>query len=469
MKNIFKRVEFWIFIFFLVRLIGITNPPLEIGHNWRQATGLMVSRNFLETDNNIMYPRVDENGGNSGIIGMEFPSMNYIYYLISKWFGYSHWYGRLINLIISSLGLLFFYKILILEKFAEKHAFTSTIILASSIWFAFSRKMMPDTYCISLMMIGLYYGFRFIKESKTYQIILYVIITSLAILSKIPAGIYLIFLIPVVLQNKDNLKAKLILITSTLIPLALTYFWYFYWNLHLSMEFGNWYNIGKPLSTGFNEIKTHIGETLDNFYFDAFYSYIFFISFIIGLIIMFIKKDKKMLITFFLPFVVFVLYMFKSGFYFYHHNYYIIPFVPVMAIVAGYSISMIKKNQIYLSVLILGVVEGIANQQNDFFIKNSQKYKMSLEPIMDGISKNSDLIVINGNGNPQLIYLSHRKGWNCNNEDISDTLFLKKIINKGCKYIVIDKHSFQSTINLPYKEIFENEDFLIYSTNEKNK
>lgn len=93
-------------------MIGITNPPLEIGHNWRQVTGLMVSRNYLEVDPNILYPRIDDNNGSTGIIGMEFPSMNYTYFLISKTFGYTHWYGRLINLIISSLGLFFFYKLI---------------------------------------------------------------------------------------------------------------------------------------------------------------------------------------------------------------------------------------------------------------------------------------------------------------------------------------------------------------------
>ncbi|NLL29032.1 MAG: hypothetical protein GX259_09570 [Bacteroidales bacterium] len=64
MSKYFNKIEFWIVIFFLVRLIGITNPPLEIGHNWRQVTGLMVSRNYLEVEPNILYPRIDDNNGN---------------------------------------------------------------------------------------------------------------------------------------------------------------------------------------------------------------------------------------------------------------------------------------------------------------------------------------------------------------------------------------------------------------------
>lgn len=122
-KNYYTRIEFWIVLFFLIRLVGITNLPLEVGHNWRQITGLMVARNYLEVDANIAYPRVDDNCGQTGIIGMEFPSMNYIYFLIAKVFGYSHWYGRLINLLFSSLGVLFFYKLLCVFGIKERIAF----------------------------------------------------------------------------------------------------------------------------------------------------------------------------------------------------------------------------------------------------------------------------------------------------------------------------------------------------------
>lgn len=200
-KNYYTRIEFWIVLFFLIRLVGITNLPLEVGHNWRQITGLMVARNYLEVDANIAYPRVDDNCGQTGIIGMEFPSMNYIYFLIAKVFGYTHWYGRLINLLFSSLGVLFFYKLLCVSGIKERIAFFSTLFLSASIWFSFSRKMMPDTYCISLMFIALYYGERYVQEGKLPHIITYTLLCSLAILSKIPAGMYLICCLLLFLKN----------------------------------------------------------------------------------------------------------------------------------------------------------------------------------------------------------------------------------------------------------------------------
>lgn len=466
MKKYFNRIEFWIFIFFLIRMIGITNPPLEIGHNWRQVTGLMVVRNYLEVDANILYPRIDDNNGKTGIIGMEFPSLNYIYFLTSKIFGYTHWYGRLINLIISSLGLFFFYKLICLAGFKERVAFISTIFLSASIWFTFSRKMMPDTYCISLMFIGLYYGLRFIKENKFYQILLYIIVCSLAVLSKIPAGIYFVLLLPFLLNKQFNISRRVILTATSIIPLVLTYIWYFVWNPKLASEYGNWYNSGKPIQTGFIEIIENLGKTLDNFYFDSFSSYIVFSIFISGVFIMFLKKDMRIIITFLLLFLVFVVYIFKSGFYFYHHSYYIIPFVPVMSLVAGYALSLMKNKWVFIAILILGVGESIANQQHDLFVKKSEKYKMSIESIMDSVSHKDDLILINGNGNPQLIYLSHRKGWNCSDEQLSDKAYINTVIDNNCKFIVINKHSNADleTVNLLFKTVFENDNFLVMET-----
>jgi len=163
--QLFQDIRFWIGLFFLIRLIGITNPPLEEAHSWRQTTVTMVARNFLEIDNNIFYPRIDIAGDKTGITGMEFPILNYLIYLMAKIFGYQHWYGRLINLIVSSFGIWYFYK-LIKKYFDKKAALYSGIILLSSLWFAYSRKIMPDTFSVSLILAGIYYGTNYLDSKQ---------------------------------------------------------------------------------------------------------------------------------------------------------------------------------------------------------------------------------------------------------------------------------------------------------------
>lgn len=457
-KNIIKDYRFWVLLFFIIRLYGITNPPLEIGHNWRQITGLMVARNYLEVDANIFHPRIDDNRGETGIIGMEFPAMNYLYYIIAKIFGYTHWYGRLINLIISSIALLFFYK-LVKKYLGNRHALFSTICLIGSCWFAYSRKMMPDTFCISLMLIGIYYGTEYLENGKKCNIFLYLFLVSIAILSKIPAGIYLAVFVPLLIYQK-NLTRKLIFCSVTIIPLALTFIWYFIWNPYVSLTYGNLYNSGRNLSDGFRDIISYPGQVLEKFYFISFNSFILFGLFIIGLFLIFFKHKKMIIYPFIAVGFVFLIYMFKCGYYFYHHNYYIVPFVPVMALVAGYAISLIKNKYVLISILSIGLIESIANQQNDFFIKDSEKYKLDLEAIADNISTKHDLIVINGGPNPQQIYLAHRKGWTCNDEQLTDSIYLNDISKRGCNYIFVNKHSFSGSIKKNI--VFDNDDFTVY-------
>lgn len=167
-----KDIRFWIVLFFIVRLYGITLPPLEVGHNIRQTDGLMIARNFYERSENILYPTVDVAGEKSGIVGSEFPLLNYLIYLVSLVFGFENWYGRLINLTVSSFGVFFFYRI-IRKHFDENSAFNAAIIVLVSLWFTYSRKNIPDTFAASLCMAGLFFAFEYFEQGKIRQLFLF--------------------------------------------------------------------------------------------------------------------------------------------------------------------------------------------------------------------------------------------------------------------------------------------------------
>jgi hypothetical protein len=177
-------IRFWLAFFFIIHLATITLPPLEPGSTWRQTDGLMIARNFYEGNSNILYPTVDVGGERSGIVGCEFPILNYLIYLVSLLFGYESWFGRLINLIASSLGVLFFYK-LIRQYFGHESAFNASILVLVSIWFTYNRTNIPDTFAASLCMIGLYYAVNYLEHGKFYQLILFFLLGGLGCLSKI--------------------------------------------------------------------------------------------------------------------------------------------------------------------------------------------------------------------------------------------------------------------------------------------
>ena len=102
----------------------------------------------------------------------------------------------------------------------------------------------------------------------------------------------------------------------------------------------------------------------------------------------------------------------------------------------------------------------MANQQHDLFTKETEQYKLTLEKIASDHIGDKELIAINGNGNPQELYLSHRKGFVLNNEDLLNETKIKSIIEKGCKYLIVNIHTYNQILN--YKVIYRNKDYLIY-------
>ncbi len=393
-------------------------------------------------------------GEKTGITGTEFPVLNYLIYLFALVFGWTEWYGRLIVLVVSSAGSYFFYK-LVQQFFSEKHAFLSTILLIVSNWFIYSRKIMPDTFSVSLTLIGLWFAILYIEQSKIRHLFVSSLLILLGILSKIPAIIALTPLVFIMFDKKQAIKNKFILISSFSICLVIVFWWYFIWVPHLVETFGYWhYYMGTNFKDGFSEIISFKLDVFEKFYFDAL-KYSGFIVFISSLVYLFIKrgqdKNKRILkLIFIISSILFFVFMLKSGRNFGVHSYYIIPFVPFMALIAGWGLSEIKNRKIVLSVLILICVEGLANQQHDFTLKESRLSMLNYESVLDKFSSKSDLILINGSENPTDLYFTHRKGWSMSNTEIQRSETIDSLRNLGCKWVILTlKYPEKPTLKLP--------------------
>jgi len=457
-----SRAGFWIMLFFIIRLYGITLPPLEVAHNWRQTTVTMVARNFVETDANIFYPRIDIAGEKTGITGMEFPLLNYLIYMVSLVFGYDHWYGRLINLIVSSIGTWYFY-LLVKKYFNQQLAFNATLILLSSLWFSYSRKIMPDTFSVSLVLIGMYLGTNYLdRKASKMNLAGSAVLIMAGTLSKLPAICLLGGFIPLLLAHQVPANRRLtvfLMLTFSMIPVGL---WYFYWVPYLVENYGFWhFFMGKGMLQGMSEVVQNWNDSLKNFYENAM-KFIGFGAFMLGLIMAIKKKNYHLLTVFLVVFIPFLVVVMKAGQTFSFHSYYMIPLVPVMAIMGGYFLTLIKKR--WLAVLLLSaiVVEGVLNQQHDFRIRKSEMPLLKLETVLDQFSQPTDLILINSGEYPTPMYFAHRKGWVNSNEQIASAEYRSQLESNGLKYIVILQHTFGTPLKLPEKIIYQDENYHIY-------
>jgi len=461
---VLSDVRFWILIFFIIRLFGITNPPLEIDHNWRQTLTNMIARNFYESGLDLFHPRIDMAGEKTGIIGSEFPFFNSIIYLFSVAFGYAHWYGRLINLLVSSLGIWYFY--LLINKLVDRVvAFNATIILLSSVWFVYSRKTMPDTFSVSLVIIGLYFVTEYLYSGSVIKFILFFLFTTLGGLCKIPAlAISSLLIIPICVRH-ISLKRRLIVLSASAVGFLIILLWYFYWVPYLVAEYKSQLFFPRGIIEGFKEILLFRTKTLERFYFSSLQSFLAFACFIAGFVLIFIRNNIFLKMAVSIITLCFFFFILKAGSVFPNHSYYIIAYTPVMAFVSGFFFSKIKARYRWI-LLVLIAFEGIANQQHDFFIRDSERYKLTLEQIADDHIGKNELIVINGGDSPQQIYFTNRKGWSIDNEVITGNESMDEFREKGAGYLIINKTSFNEDLDFP--QIYVDKYFVIYHLKNNN-
>ncbi|MBN1597983.1 MAG: hypothetical protein JW894_06790 [Bacteroidales bacterium] len=287
---------------------------------------------------------------------------------------------------------------------------------------------MPDTFSTSLALAGLFHGIEFLENKKlAVNLILYLFLAGIGILSKIHTGYILVFLIVSLLNKKVLLKNEIVLCLTSIIFLASVTFWYFYWVPYLFEKYSfRHFFMGVSVSKGAKEIYDNLAETLKRFHRSAM-MITGFIAFMGGLIISIYKKNKRIIFVFIIGFVAFIPALLKTGHKFAVHNYYIIPFVPVMALIAGYAVNQIKVHWLYLTIIITICMENVLNTWTKFSPRKERWTLMELENVMDKVSNREDLITINAGDDPTALYLAHRKGWRTNNNDLQKPEYKEKL------------------------------------------
>lgn len=459
--KIFSSIKFWIFFFLIIRLYGITNPPLEISHNWRQSLTTMVARNF-EKNPSIMHPSVDMDGGKE--VALEFPFFSYLVFLFNKLFGFTHWHGRLINLIFTSVGMYFFYRI-IKQVLSEPVAFYATIILCVSILFSFGRKTMPDTFSASLTLSGIFFALQYVKSENPFRKYIFLGLTTsllaLGLLCKIPSLSLFGFLLFPFFDKDISTKTKAGLALAGIVSLNIALWWYDSWNPLLLKNGANQIIFPLSFEDGIKAFTQHIPGMLEKFYFSALSSYVGFVVFLSGCVWAFVKKETKLLAVFTLSLLLFTAFIIKASDFFYFHNYYIIPFVPFMAMMAGLAISSIKKPLLKNSLVLLIVIEAILNQQHDFRIPPQMEYKAGLEKIIDLYIKPDEKIIINTGPNIQQLYFANRKGWLLEQPQSIKKNYLDSISNKQYSLVVLDREVNTTYQTAEFATIFSDENYLL--------
>lgn len=452
-------MRIWIGIYFLFMLFFVTQAPIEKAHNWRQTLTNTIARNYANAETTFLEPKIDHAGKRDGIIGSEFPIYNFTIAKMMQWFGFQHWYGRLINLIFTCLGIWCFYLI-VKRLFDADAALYAGIFLLFSVWFNFGRKIMPDTLSLSLVIMGIYQAIRFLDKAKWITAVLAFVLISLGMLIKIPAAVILAPFGLMLFVRSWPSQRRIIVAALCILTIIPVYSWYFRWVPVLNTHGFELY-FPRTISEGWREIAVLWKETINNFVFHSFYSFVGFAIFFAALVFIIIKKNWRALLIFLAAFAVFSYFILKTGLTFPLHSYYMIPFAPIMAMVAGIGMASFPYKKFIPYILLIFCGESFANQQDDLRIREADRSFLELEAIADSIDSREAKVVCNGGVSPTVMYFLNRRGWTQEDHELTNE-FLESIVPDGAQYLYIYQSDFEPSGPAFSEKIFENDFLRVY-------
>jgi 4-amino-4-deoxy-L-arabinose transferase-like glycosyltransferase len=392
----------------------------------------------------------------------EFPLFNALVALSYQIFGIHDWNGRLINWIITCLGLWFFYR-LVLRFSSSGHAIFTTVAFMASITFQFALKTMPDTFSLSLVFAGAYLALRGWDNQNLLYLILSALLITLGVLSKIPSIVALVFLLPAFFNKEKPYKPRIIWTSLLLIGGVLVISWYFIWMPHLLETYKNQLIWPVSLVEGWRTFLAMKPDTWLRFEYMAFTTKMGLYLTIAGLAALIMQKRWSYLLIFAGYSLVFFLFILKTGNVFATHNYYIIPFTPMMAFSIGYFINEVPRLSIPVKILLLVLLlwPGYAGNFKAPTLQIEGDYYLKLASLLDPYISRDDKIMVNkGNFNPTMMYFAKRRGWTVYESEMNEVTWMPGFKEQGLTLIVVDKHI--TPTPLPYTLVYEDDDFAFY-------
>lgn len=471
----FERVLFdprlWAGLLFVAGLFYLDLPYLG-DHAPRQTGTATIARNFYELSFNPFYPTSNICGEIvPDYFATEFPLMQTISVFFYYVFGEQYWIGRLINWTVSCVGLVYFALLagLLSEgrqtvRQAERIGLFAMLLLIGSITTTFMRKMMPDTFSLFLAVAGTYYLYVYLRDGQRNKLLVGGLLVGLGVLSKIPALVVVTLLAVPFVDGAIGIRRKGWVTAVLGIAGLLTAGWYFVWMPHLQ-GITTCPPLIYPVSLreGFDVFMFEMHEkSIRRFRDIAFCGSYPFWLFLTSLVITLFRREWKLLAGTLAYIVLFLLFVFKTGKVFPTHNYYVIPFIPLMAFYCGKFLEeQLTSKWIGLGVALALTVMPLRYAYDDLQL-GKKAPELRLEKILDQTgSDRDDKVMINGGWmDPAPMFFAHRRGFFAEGATLDQHNWMPDYRRMGVRRVVVDKRIYDKP--LPYKLLYEDEVYQIY-------
>ena len=160
--------------------------PLIDGHSWRQVTNADIARHFAEGSLDLFHPRVSW-GGVDGVVGMEFPLLQWITGALWRLTSESHVIARLVAAGFSVAGVACMYGLgARLFGRAAGLAAASLMAVSPSVTF-FGRSFLSDTPMLTFMVAAVWAWDAYFERPTWRRAVVAGALAALASLVKLPA------------------------------------------------------------------------------------------------------------------------------------------------------------------------------------------------------------------------------------------------------------------------------------------
>ncbi len=436
---------------FSLELVGI--------HAWRQTQTQTHILNFAYEDANILNPRINNRGDESGIQRMEFPIMQWLFSWPYRWFGNQIELSRAMSFLLYLLSLIGFYALLrMVSQAAWLAVFGAWALSFSPALYYYAVSPLPDNFALCAGIWGLAFSALFFKKPKRLHVLLAFGFLALSALAKLPFIIWMAFPFTLLLlqfwKKKKSRSQMGLDMFLALAGLTLPLIWY-------SWVIPQWPGGGIMKGITENELDSQttlnllVGNVVSVFP-ELMLNYAALPLFVIGVFFSFRFPSRALLYSLGITlFGLVCFFLFEINVIGTAHDYYLFPFLPFLFLGVCYGAKKMMESR-YLKHVVLACflampVLAVIRIQHRWDEGQAPGFNKDLvthhEALIQASPKNELVIAGNDLSGHIFLYYIQKKGWAFTRDELTETELADRI-QKGARYLYTDSPRIQNDVRL---------------------
>jgi hypothetical protein len=459
----------------------VLNTPPDGIHVWRQTDGLSMAYKYYEKGNSLFEPEMHNRLNDNGKAAGEFPGMYYLVSILYAIFGVHYWVYRGLWALIMLTGCFYLYRFSAgILKDRIWGAMIALFTYTSPVFIVYGISFMPDPVALSFTFISWFFILQYLEKKRQQDLLISVLLASLAVTLKITCLIPYIALgvvtalVLFVKRVRYQITSKEVLINS--LPFAVLALFMLSW-----YSYASWYNKVHETSYFFMQIAplweipadrlVEVNERLRGWSREYFWSKGIDALLLMAVLTILPFFNKHLRRSYYWITVFCLLGFFSFGVLFYsqfeYHDYYIIGLIFIVPVVSTFFVSKYQYwlkqfrwldwgSKLAFALLLFFCIRHGASRAKERFSHKDYRVTTELREFSErledfGIQANDKVIIPHDDSPNVILYILNREGWTYLNI-IDEPRMLQQRIQEGAKWMIITQKDYDNQLLDPYRD-----------------